>query len=241
MEIFLIKNALLQYKHLLKHFEYNDTETCLPRITVLQYGTKDTYQLQISHIFIKPNLKIIESRPELATTTREDINISMRNKVKHMKDRKFAEFNYKIITNTLTNTAYLSKWLKNTSPECSLCNVTEDIIHMLYDCRINKDLWEMVGKILNTRITLRRLILCHISYPVTYCITLIAYSIYKYWLFKFNKNEIKCKRGFYLFIRAEIENYLNILRINKHHIEATYIANITHEIERYISSHYDPG
>ena len=240
MEIFLVKNALIKYKHLLSNFEYSSAVDD-SHLTTSQFSTKVTYQMQIAHIFIKPNLRILESRQELQNITTEEANRSMINKIKYMTDKKIAEFNYKIINNTLTNRAYLSKWFKETNPQCSYCSTKEDIIHMLYDCHINNELWDIVSKVLNTRITMKRLILGHTSYNITYCISIIAYAIYKYWLITFNKNEIKGKHGLYLFMQAEINNYQKILKINKQHLEATYIEKITHEINKFIASHYDPG
>ena len=120
MEVFQLKNALLNYKEKLLNFSESTLSTRAPALFITNKYTKEIYNIHVASVFIKPEFKILKCRPELENIeVSKYINIAFQNKLKYMDDRKLAEFNYKIINNILTNKAYLSKWIGETNAMCS--------------------------------------------------------------------------------------------------------------------------
>ena len=122
----------------MSNFSESILSTRVPLLFIANKHTKDIYNIHVASVFIKPEFKILKSRPELENMeVGKYIKIAFQNKIKYMDDRKLAEFNYKIINNILINKAYLSKWISETNAKCSFCNQKEEIIHLLYDCSFN--------------------------------------------------------------------------------------------------------
>ena len=173
------------------------------------------------------------------------IKIAFQNKIKYMDDRKLAEFNYKIINNILINKAYLSKWISETNAKCSFCNQKEDIIHLLYDYSFNDHIWHIVGNCLQLNFTYKHVVLGYSSKmkninvnSINYCITLISYLIYKYWLKVLNTNKVKNKRNFYNFPSFELNNRVKILQNTSDLTLHCYkkLTLILHELNLYYST-----
>lgn len=52
-------------------------------------------------------------------------------KIKSKYEKRISEFNYKLIHGILNNNAYVSKWNKDVSPLCEICEDEENIKHLL--------------------------------------------------------------------------------------------------------------
>lgn len=81
---------------------------------------------------------------------------------------------------------FLSKWNKNVSEFCQLCQNRESTFHMLYDCQYIKTLWEEISCILNFKITYKEIVCGFTNYEnskllktVNIIITLVTYAIFK--------------------------------------------------------------
>ena len=99
------------------------------------------------------------------------------------KDRKMAEFNFKLIHNILPCNMNLHKWKKKTYNTCTICNVIEDIPHMLYECAYAKTIWDKLNINRTVMITASEVILGSGSSDNDIMITtFISYFIYKTWL-----------------------------------------------------------
>ena len=63
-----------------------------------------------------------------------------------------------------------------------------DIPHMLYYCKLSKSVWNQIDNILNLNLELRHILLIYEHenmediIAINYCISVIAYNIYKYWI-----------------------------------------------------------
>jgi len=250
MEVFQLKNALSRYKKLLTNFSFSNEDKLIPPITSLQLTTKEIYNIYITSIYVKPEMKILQTRPSLANINITDIANSFLYRVKYMKDKKLAEFNFKVLHNTLVNGVYLSKWLDESRLQCSFCQTEDDIIHMLYDCKINDNIWKIVGNNTKTNILVKHVIIGnsplntknnkHIVY-FNHCITIIAFIIYKYWLMTINNDEKKNEKALHRFMSTELNNKIKILRIYNYPADYAILNKINNELKTYISLHYDPG
>ena len=65
MEVFQLKNALLNYREKLSNFSESILSTRVPPLFIANKHTKDIYNIHVASVFIKPEFKILKSRPEL--------------------------------------------------------------------------------------------------------------------------------------------------------------------------------
>ena len=65
MEVFQLKNALLNYGEKLSNFSESILSTRAPPLFIANKHTKDIYNIHVALVFIKPELKVLKSRPKL--------------------------------------------------------------------------------------------------------------------------------------------------------------------------------
>ena len=98
---------------------------------------------------------------------------------------------------------------KSDTFKCSICNMTCDLKHLLYECTLSKDVWMFVQNISGLRMTYRKIVLgynggdIHTEF-LNYFTSLITYTLYKCYL-------IELKEG-------TQRNYENIVHTLKYDI-----------------------
>ena len=91
-----------------------------------------------------------------------------------------------ILHGIMNNNVCVSKWNKTVSPLCEVCNVNEDIKHLLYDCKIVKHFWERISMYLKFDVTWKIVVLGfynEISEKTSFLnnfLSFISFTIYKY-------------------------------------------------------------
>ena len=75
-----------------------------------------------------------------------------------LKVPKLCEFNYKILHNILPCGKILSKWQKDISNKCQVCNKLESAKHMLYECQRVYEIWNNVSCILGINIRWKHIV-----------------------------------------------------------------------------------
>ena len=141
------------------------------------------YKIMIKDEITKPNA-------ELYWNNRFSLNvISWQNiynkRVKKLQDRKIAEFNFKLLHRIVPCGLSLSKWNHNISERCCYCNEVESIEHMLFNCTRVQRIWNIVNTMLSLKMNVKYIV---IGFPYSeysekeYCISVVAYFIYKTWL-----------------------------------------------------------
>jgi hypothetical protein len=104
-------------------------------------------------------------------------------KVKRVKDKKLAEFNFKILHNILPCNANLFKWNKGDTKMCPLCKVEEDIPHMLHACIFAEKIWVEFRFVTGFDIELQDIVLGgRLNFEYSFVVSCVAYLIYKNWL-----------------------------------------------------------
>ena len=107
------------------------------------------------------------------------------NKIVLIKDKKIAEFNFKLLHRILPCRYYLHKWNPRITETCPFCGQIESIEHLVFFCNRIQAIWNVVGNALNCKIRIKHILF---GFPyadiavVEYCISIIAYFIYKTWL-----------------------------------------------------------
>ncbi len=109
-----------------------------------------------------------------------------------IKERKIAEFRYKLITNILCTRSIISKWNNNVTKYCTFCRGIHSVRHLLYECPRVYNLWIFIGTILKVNITYKHIIIGNIGNSETIenrnlVILYITYAIYKFWVLAENK------------------------------------------------------
>ncbi len=104
-------------------------------------------------------------------------------KILDIKDKKLAETNLKMIHGILPCAVNLKRWKKKRNDKCDICNSTETISHLIYECQYARIIWSKVEKALNSTINPYNVILGHnLAQNTNMIISLIAYLIYKEWV-----------------------------------------------------------
>ena len=103
-----------------------------------------------------------------------------------MDNVKLAEFNFKVLHNILPCGKVLSKWINNTSSQCSNCGETETVEHMLFKCDVTSHIWNAVSELINVNIKWKNIV-CGLPSSennrnvkfINLVISAISYSIFK--------------------------------------------------------------
>ena len=119
------------------------------------------------------------------TLKNEDLNFNKiyTNKIKAIKDKKIAEFNYKTLHLILPCLDNLKKWRILEYDTCPLCHVKHDIAHLLFSCVKAKEIWKYVRFIFGIDISLYDIIgTSSINSSFDWFLSFLSYCIYKEWL-----------------------------------------------------------
>ena len=137
----------------------------------------------------KPN----NARKLQAWAQDENINITnaYQTKIKNIKDFKIAEFNYKIINKILSCNKNLKVWGKSDTDICDACNEVQDIPHLLFNCRYAKHVWDIVQHAFDFTIEIKHVLVGHGNTVYDFCISLMAYIIYKEWVIQKHKDKTR--------------------------------------------------
>lgn len=100
-----------------------------------------------------------------------------------VKDRKIAEFNFKVLHNVLSCNANLVKWKKKDIGLCNICGELETIEHLLFNCTFAKRIWIDFNTMVDFIVELTHIIFGVENNDIlSFVISLISYLIYKDWL-----------------------------------------------------------
>ena len=219
IELSEIKEALRPFRNLLKQISetrpINDDN-----LQYLYWNAKQIYNPIVEIISEVPTFKMIKKM--LPNSTQEDIDNTLDTKIINRIENKLAEFSFKLIHNSLICGQILSKWT-NISPNCVSCQKTHDIPHMIYHCTVCKRVWDKLSAILTIQITLKHILLMydHPNYEtkifINYCITAVAYNMYKYWMEYRDENKLPNEISLINKIKADLHlRYLIIKYTGKY-------------------------
>ena len=180
-----MKSALAKYKHIIntnipnKENNININTVSLPKFY---------YHSLIQEIFKKP---ISENKwlQQFGLNT-YDFTSTYITKIKKIRDKKIAEFNYKLIHRIIPCKYKLQKWGLTNNNACSLCGQIETVEHMLFLCENVKDIWKIFLNKNKCPHEIKFLILGDKQVKLQWAISIITqFIIFKNWVFKQNKKE----------------------------------------------------
>ncbi len=128
-----------------------------------------------------------------------------------IRDKKIAEFNFKLLHNIVPCGYSVSKFNREISSQCQSCGEVENVEHMLYRCSRILCLWNKIGESIKCKISWKKLV-CGFTLPVKSknvdsFHTLFSYIMYC--IFKQNsKSKFEMKDYGSINIQNAVKNYL---------------------------------
>ncbi len=135
------------------------------------------------------------------------------NKILNISEIKIKEFNFKMLHYTLVCKNYLSKFKQDIDKNCEVCKEPDRIEHLIFYCSLANQIWKKVEIIVANKIYLKDIVLGIGQNPIDYIYSLIAFSIYKYWLQCQDNKEERIYRKLQTMISIEFENRLKMLKV----------------------------
>ena len=107
---------------------------------------------------------------------------AFKSKISLEKEIKLREFNFKVLHGILPCNNNLKKWKIKISSKCDVCDDTQTIRHLLFDCKYVKPLWNLVNTTFHLNISYPQLLGLDTNFIFNDIVTLISFLIYKEWL-----------------------------------------------------------
>lgn len=209
-ELHKVQNALSGY---IRNINHNPVNEDLPLSSYNFSTSKEYYQRCIAKKV--QNLTLDKWSNQLNIVIDENkLMTAFINKVMNIKEKKLSEFNFKVLHNILATKSLVSKWDSSITELCEICNLKDDILHLLYNCLIAKKIWQIVTKLDNKVISNETVILGHpTDSNLNFIVTFVSFNLYKYWLVK---NEEKQQRNileFLNFVKSETECKIEVYNL----------------------------
>jgi len=123
-----------------------------------------------------------------------------KHKIVNIVDRKIAQFNYKVLNNTLVCLKYLCKWNEELSSNCSDYNAEHSVFHMLYECQHSVYIWKIVESRLRQKLAKKDIFTGIASQNkndqpcIKNIVSELQHLLYKFWLltYKGKLESTKC-------------------------------------------------
>ena len=188
-EISSLKSALKPFKEYLKNQEHV-LESDLP-IFHTAFTVKYSFSSSKAKFFYDCLIKNKSEKPlqqqkywcdQLGMDNLEFENIYKIN-ICQIKDKKIAEFKFKILHNVLPCNVNLAKWKKKPNGLCNTCGELETIEHLLFKCVYVEKVWNPFSLLTDFTVNLSDIIIgVEFNNAMSFVISLVAYLIYKDWL-----------------------------------------------------------
>ena len=215
-EIYQVIETLKPYKQLFANFNHNPepnipATNCLPIYSNMV--CQSYYKKLINH------KKQVQNLDKWSSTLNINIDESYRmqifnNKVLAIKEKKLAEFNFKVLHCILSNGYLLSKWNSDISKNCELCDNENTIYHMLLRCSLAKEVWHRLEIVLNIHLSEEQIILGHKDdASLNYILSFVSYEIYKFWLIATTDHRSRTVTDLLRQIQIDVSSKINVLNI----------------------------
>ncbi len=146
---------------------------------------------------------------------------------KEIKDKKIAEFSYKIIMNILICESQLYLWKKSTISTCIYCNSKHTVVHMLFECPEVRNFWQMLSDICSQTFSFHSIVIGNTDIKTNTAILTIAFIIYKKWL---KDREDGNKMILLKYILNELKYRISIYKMMKNDDSFTYLYELYERI-----------
>ena len=177
--------------------------------------SKDFYDVFIQKKFVKPYTENMWSKMFNIDFKMYGQHIYEANVVKHV-DKSIVDFKYRLLHNLLNCNNQLSKWKRDVSPLCTLCNVVESCEHLILHCKNVVNIWTKASNILRFNVSWKHIVVGF--YIENNRKTVTLNSLVSYIAMKIYKCKMKCR------IDAKEENLQCIESFVKKHLMYQFYA-----------------
>ena len=114
-----------------------------------------------------------------------NLNLEERQKTFFLKiklfDNKLAEFNYKVLSKILAYGELVSKKANSVRSKCFQCNEIDSTRHLLYECKLAKQIWHIVNHSLSENIKLEDIVFGKkLASDPNYAVSMVYFCLYKH-------------------------------------------------------------
>ena len=205
-ETLTVKHALLPYRNsIINILEDNDISTDTESYT----KTKHFYNKLTEIKSININPLSIYLTTQLNQCIEKDI---FKVKVKEEKENKLREFNFKLLHGILPCNKNLMKWKKRDNDQCDVCQHTQSIEHLLFNCTYVKPIWNKVNEIFDINVSFDLILGIEKTSPYNRVLTLVAFLIYKEWLVLSFEYKARTNPLIFAYFKSEIKLRIDIYK-----------------------------
>jgi hypothetical protein len=207
----ILKRALLPYREALKNVTL---ESSVNSNNDRMIKSKQFYQT-----FISLKSEDNQSPSNFLLHHVPDYNFSDIFVVKVLKEKetKLKEFNFKLLHGILPCNKNLTNWKVKQNENCDICDIPQDICHLIYLCPHVRLLWQKFDNIFGTDISFPLILGVDKSFQYNHILTLLSFLIYKEWLLKSLENKVRNSPITLQWYKSEIE-----LRVKIYNKSAIY-------------------
>lgn len=217
-EMYMLKKALKPYRHLLVTHQPIPNTNSDNQIQEINLKTKQLYNCIKRKKTEQPFMEKYWLKAFNMTYDKTffSANKIYTFKVKMIKEKKLAEFNFKVLSGILMCGKLQKRFKIKDDDKCVLCDVIHDIPHLLYYCKASKLVWEHINQHLHIMYGIKDVIAgVKCGKLENFISTILCYYIYKYWLLNHDKENFGNIMHIYNFFykgineRLCIYHYLN--------------------------------
>ena len=135
-------------------------------------------------------------------------------KIKHIFEKKVAEFNFKLLNNLLCNKIFLRKIKKSESDLCPYCKAySEDNEHLIFKCDNVNPIWKLVSRILKFEVQWKHILIGFYFeknqkiVDLNNIISTLATIIYKYKMYCRLKDVEESKENISSHVKGSLKTY----------------------------------
>ena len=87
---------------------------------------------------------------------------------------------------------------------CPICNEPDNAIHIMFTCKINKEIWKSIDKALGIKSKIKEILTVQYDEYVNKIIFKILYLLYKYWIEAVNNRLNRSQQEINKFLRSNL-------------------------------------
>ena len=162
----------------------------------------------------------------------EEWKLIYNQRVNFALDRNIAEFNYKLLNNTLCCKQMLFKWKKEQNGNCNLCRIPEDIEHLIYRCKNVQKTWQLLSIIMKVTIKWKDILIGFYHennkkiHLLNNIISFIALKIYKYKMYCRLQNIDEKEYNIQNHIKQKVLFWCKVLKYSKSNLKIDVIEKL---------------
>ena len=199
IELNLMRTALLPYRQEIRQQMLTNPHNFRQETRTKLLTTKQFYSIYLENkcSYIAAMSQQLDMFKD-EDVSNEDI---FRVKLVNIKELKLREFNFKVIYNILPCNVNLKRWGKKDYDVCDVCQESQTVKHLLFDCQYVKPLWKVIESVLDRNITFSHILCGFKCLYSNYLSSVCAFTIYKEWLLHSLENKNRpntCNLDFFL-------------------------------------------